>query len=206
MIPPDIFTPENLLWTGKLALVLFLGFSMGLTMADIDLAPPLPLKHRSAWTHGPLIPLALWYLDHDDEWFRLFSLAFLPGFALHLCYDMFPKAWRSIACISLHPIPVRIPGVLSFFYMWIGAITALGVEIMLLETPQHTVTIIFILLGVGISFKKYINKEPGGWPWPLNNVEFLKHFAGLPPLLAMSGATVSAGVGVFFLKQYLENQ
>lgn len=199
MISPELLTPDNLLWAGKLALVLCVGFSLGLTMADIDLAPPLPLQHRSAWTHGPFIPLVLWYLDLNNEWLRLFSLAFLPGFALHLSYDMFPKAWKGIACISFYPLQGRLPGFLSFMYLWLGVIVALTVELLLLEQPQYILVILIVLLGVGISFKHYMHKEPGGWPWPLNHLGLPKSLASFPPLLMMilSGG-VAGGLVYYF--------
>lgn len=201
MIPTELLTPDNLLWAGRLALVLGLGFSLGLTMADIDLAPPLPLQHRSAWTHGPLIPLALWYFDQGNDWLRLFSLAFLPGFALHLSYDMFPKAWRSIACISFHPLPGRLPGILSFIYLWLGAIVALGVELLLLEQPRYIWVILIVLFGIGISFKHYTHKERGGWPWPLNKLGLPQSLASFPPLLMMALSGGVAVAGVFYLNQ-----
>lgn len=198
MIPAELLTPDGLLWMGKLALVLGMGFSLGLTMADIDLAPPLPLQHRSAWTHGPFIPLALLFLDQGNGWLRLFSLAFLPGFALHLSYDMFPKAWQGNACISFHPLPGRLSGFFSFMYLWLGAIVALGVEFLLLDHPHYIRMTLVILIGVGVSFKHYMHKEPGGWPWPLSKLRFLRGFAGLPPLLALAIAGVLAGVWVYY--------
>lgn len=201
MIPAELLTPEYLIWAAKLALVLGLGFSLGLTMADIDLAPPLPIRHRSFWTHGPLFPLLLWYLDQSNDWVRLFSLAFLPGFALHLSYDMFPKAWRGNACISFHPVPGHLPGILSFMYLWSGVIVALGVELLLLEHPRYILVILIVLLGVGISFKHYMHKEPGGWPWPLNKMGLPRSWASFPPLLVMFLGGLLAAAGVYYLNQ-----
>jgi hypothetical protein len=42
-----------------------IGFIIGLTFADIDLAPPLPLRHRSVWTHSPIIPFTGLYGSSD---------------------------------------------------------------------------------------------------------------------------------------------
>jgi hypothetical protein len=205
-MPAELLTSDNLLWAGKLTLVLGFGFSLGLTLADIDLAPPLPLKHRSAWTHGPFIPLALWYLNPGGDWYRLFSMAFLPGFALHLSYDMFPKAWQSIACISFHPLPGRLPGFLSFLYLWLGVITAIGLDFLLLEQSGYVLINLILLIGVGISFKHYMHKEPGGWPWPLNKLGLPKGLASVPPLLMLALGGGVAGVGVYYLNQVGFNQ
>ena len=99
---------------GFLALV---GTIIGGTFADIDLAPPLPVRHRSAWTHGPLIPfvLALLATQHIYGWW--FAVGFLPAFAYHLLADMAPKKWQGGAKISLFPLPGRLPAALSFLYL-----------------------------------------------------------------------------------------
>jgi len=38
------------------------GAAIGIKFADVDLWPRLRLKHRSAWTHGPLITWLVMYL------------------------------------------------------------------------------------------------------------------------------------------------
>ena len=45
-----------------IAVAFALGGVLGMTFADIDLAPPLPIRHRSAWTHGAWVALLLFLL------------------------------------------------------------------------------------------------------------------------------------------------
>ena len=155
--------------------LLWLGASLGLTFADIDLAPPLPLSHRSAWTHGVFIPLALLYISQGNPWARAFSLGFLPLYALHLAYDMFPRAWQSIACISLYPIPGRLPGWLSFLYLWVGLGAALWAWLALAPLWLEVGLVVALFLVYGAT---YAHKE-GGWPWN-----------SLGPLVSVVGAFI----------------
>jgi hypothetical protein len=104
------------------AFLLFVGLTIGATFADIDLAPPLPLRHRSVWTHGPLLPWLLvgWGLDlHPLAWW--FVVGFLPALTLHLLYDMFPRRWHGGATIKLFPLPGTLPAFLSFLFLAAGA-------------------------------------------------------------------------------------
>ena len=97
--------------------LIILGGIIGLTFSDIDLAPVFPLKHRSAWTHGPLIPMGLVYLlgMYPQLWW--FNAGFLPTFALHLAKDMFPRRWAGSAKINLHPVPLVLPALFSFLFL-----------------------------------------------------------------------------------------
>lgn len=95
------------------------GVMIGGTFADIDLAPPIPLRHRSAWTHGPLIPVLLLASHHPlAVWF---ALGFLPAYILHLLADMIPKKWRGGALVSWYPLGEwRMPAVLSLLWLALG--------------------------------------------------------------------------------------
>ena len=102
----------------------FLGVTIGGTFADIDLAPPLPISHRSFWTHGLLVPLALaWVMDYHPLVFW-FALGFLPAYAIHLAHDMFPKRWHGGAKIKLFPIPLTLPALFSFLWLAAGTFWA----------------------------------------------------------------------------------
>src|SRR3989304_4054271 len=93
-----------------------LGAVIGMTFADVDLAPPLPVKHRSAWTHGPLVPWGLVYLTGMYPWLWWFSVGFLPAFSIQLIADMFPKGWHGSAKINLFPLPLALPALFSFLF------------------------------------------------------------------------------------------
>lgn len=107
----------------NIALVV-LGAIIGGTFADIDLAPPLPIRHRSFWTHGLLIPLGLGYLMPYHPLLFWFALGFLPAFALHLLADCFPKRWHGGAKIKLFPIPGSLPALFSFIWIFLGMVWA----------------------------------------------------------------------------------
>lgn len=102
------------------AFMTFLGAIIGATFADIDLAPPLPLKHRSAWTHGPLVPMAITWLVTSRPDFWWFGVGFLLTFAFHLLADMFPRMWHGSAMINLYPISLSLPPLLSIIYLAAG--------------------------------------------------------------------------------------
>lgn len=149
-----------------------LGGVIGLTLADIDLAPPIPLKHRSWLTHGAWIPLAVMALPASPAWIALLG-GFLPAFALHLIYDMFPRRWSGVATISLYPIGNgRAPGWLSAVYMGASAFITLSL-LALLNINILMVTIITILLII-----VYSQKEKG--------VTALKKAGNIPPLAVYS--------------------
>jgi len=104
-------------------LMILAGLFLGGTLPDIDLAPPLPVKHRSLWTHGPFLPyLALWLAT--PYWLPFWS-AFLPALALHLFKDMFPRSWAGGALIKFYPLPGNFGPFLSFIYLG-GALAATG--------------------------------------------------------------------------------
>jgi hypothetical protein len=81
-----------------------IGFIIGLTFADIDLAPPLPLRHRSVWTHSPIIPFGLSLLVGVHPLAPWFLFGFLPAYMVHLIMDCFPKRWYGASKINLYPI------------------------------------------------------------------------------------------------------
>lgn len=104
------------------ALLAGLGAIIGMTFADIDLAPPLPLKHRSVWTHGPLIPWGIAVGVGMYPWLWPFALGFLASFAIHLLADMFPKSWHGSSMINCYPLKLSLPPLLSFLYLFSGVV------------------------------------------------------------------------------------
>jgi hypothetical protein len=98
-----------------------LGAMIGIKFADIDLAPPLPIRHRSAWTHGPLIAVLVLYLLGIYPNLYWLAVGFLPANAIHLLADMFPRNWKGGAMIKLHPIKKELAPALSFVWLGLGA-------------------------------------------------------------------------------------
>ncbi len=98
-----------------------IGAWIGLKFADIDLAPPLPFRHRSVWTHGPLIVWLVVYLVSLFPIGHWFAVGFLPMHAMHLIADMFPRNWNGGATIKLYPIKKDLAPILSFAWLGFGA-------------------------------------------------------------------------------------
>lgn len=103
------------------ALTVISGLAIGIKFADIDLAPVFGLRHRSAWTHGPLIAFLALYLLSLFPWLYWFFVGFLPGHAIHLLADMFPRNWKGGAMIKLHPIKKELAPIFSFLWLFAGA-------------------------------------------------------------------------------------
>ncbi len=78
------------------------GLWIGDWFPDIDQNTGL-LLHRSFVTHGPLIPflVAGFAFGTRTFQFRWFALGLSVGFALHLCFDLFPNGWSGFALISV---------------------------------------------------------------------------------------------------------
>ena len=111
--------------TMQLVFWIVIGGIVGLRLADIDLAPVLPIKHRSAWTHGPFLPvLALLLVTaYPAAWGACVS--FCAAHALHLLLDIFPRKWKGSSLINLYPVPLSLPPLLSFLYL-LASMTAAG--------------------------------------------------------------------------------
>lgn len=105
--------------------LLALGLLIGYPLPDLDLAPVLPLRHRSWLTHGAWLPLGVWWLALQYPEWRLLFLGLLCGLALHLLYDSAPKSWRGSAMVNLFPLPFSLPAWLSVVYIFSAACVAL---------------------------------------------------------------------------------
>jgi hypothetical protein len=127
------------------ALAFGLGGAVGMTFADIDLAPPLPLRHRSAWTHSALVALLLVLLREYTAVYW-FSVGFLPAHVFHLVRDMLPERWAAGAKISFYPLGNwRLRGALSFLWLLLGAVGSLVAWLWLaLSIPQRLPTVCII--------------------------------------------------------------
>lgn len=109
-------------------LLITFGAGIGIKFADIDLAPVLRLRHRSAWTHGPVAVWVVMYLLSlfPSVYLYWFIVGFLPAHAIHLFADMFPRNWKGGAMIKLHPIKKELAPVISFAWLGFGAYISAG--------------------------------------------------------------------------------
>lgn len=93
---------------------------IGRTLPDIDLAPVLPLRHRSAWTHGPLLPLAAWWAAQQWPAWWWPAVALCAGLAVHMIEDMWPRRWRGAALVNCYPLPYTMPPLMSWGWLLTG--------------------------------------------------------------------------------------
>ena len=120
----------------KYLLVLFVSLLAGINFPDLDLAL-IFLGHRSIITHGILVPFFIYrfltkYSDKPflskylskfltnkkikNDFLDYVYIGFLIGIAIHLCADIFPKAYIGFALIKL-PFWIPIGAPLSFIWM-----------------------------------------------------------------------------------------
>jgi len=114
------FAPQTRqdLWISSVGICL--GIAVGMTFADIDLhMPDWLLPHRALFTHGAVVPvcLAWWFWHFRQQTVRGLTIGFALAHAVHLSFDLFPKAWRGYALI--HVFTWALPPVLS--WAWVAA-------------------------------------------------------------------------------------
>ena len=109
---------------------LFISLLAGLQFPDFDLHIFAFLGHRSILTHGIIVPYFLYrFLNNrkiSNDVLDFVYIGFLLGIALHLCADLFPKAWIGFALIMFPPwIPMGAP--FSIIWMLSNLIIALWI-------------------------------------------------------------------------------
>jgi hypothetical protein len=103
-------------------LVAIIGAAIGITFADVDQVHALRLRHRSGWTHGPLVVWLLSFLltKYPVDLFYWFAVGFLPAHAIHLFADMFPRNWKGGALIYFNPLKTQLRPIFSFAFLALG--------------------------------------------------------------------------------------
>ena len=99
-------------------IALLLGLAFGERFPDIDQRTTL-LLHRSILTHGLLLPLLLFVVASRIQWMplRWLSMGVCLGVAVHLAFDLFPRAWIGFALVSI-PVYGWMPAPVS--WIWIA--------------------------------------------------------------------------------------
>ena len=71
------------------------------------------ITHRSVFTHGLILPSVLFGIASSARTLllRLFVIGFCLGAAVHLSYDLFPKAWQGFALIHLPMLGWTLPAI-----------------------------------------------------------------------------------------------
>ena len=112
---------------------LILSAYIGSRFPDIDQHTNL-LTHRSILTHGMLVPLALFLIVFrmKNNLVRDFVLIFMTAVAIHLCFDLFPRAWRGYALIHI-PNVGWTPAFVSQVWMFTSIVCCLYASISLIN-------------------------------------------------------------------------
>lgn len=139
------------------------GTSVGVTFADLDqeliLRKLFKLKHRSAFTHGPIPPLFLFLLTTIIQRIipTYFTIGFCAGNAIHLAFDSAPKKWHGVAKISWAPWGGRLGALGSWLWLIAGTSISLSLSLVLLNSIWEWRFMIIIIPYLFI--KTYNRKE-----------------------------------------------
>ena len=114
---------------------LVIGAKLGIKFADVDQRfPEWLLHHRALLTHGAIVPLLLASITAftQIQIIRGFTIGFCVTNAVHLSFDLFPKAWRGYALI--HFFDWSLPPVGSWLWIALGIIISLLIAYLLWRT------------------------------------------------------------------------
>lgn len=107
-------------------------FVLGLVAPDVDQRLPF-LTHRSLLTHGPWFAvLATWLAQkaRSRSAVLLIDGSFVIGLALHLAFDLFPKAWMGFALVHI-PFWGRLPAAASVCWLIISLVVSAACAVFL---------------------------------------------------------------------------
>ena len=116
-------------------------FVLGLVAPDVDQRLPF-LTHRSLLTHGPWFAvLATWLAQKArSRWLAqkarsrsavpLIDGSFVIGLALHLAFDLFPKAWMGFALVHI-PFWGRLPAAASVCWLIMSLVVSAACAVFL---------------------------------------------------------------------------
>jgi hypothetical protein len=122
-------------------LLLIVGIVVGLVLPDLDLRASF-LVHRSIVTHGLLLPALSYWVAR--RWERAASHLFAIGVALstavHLCFDLFPRAWTGYALIHI-PVYGRASPVLSWLWIAVSIVVCMYLALVLVRSLFDVVAV-----------------------------------------------------------------
>lgn len=128
------------------ALAFLLGISLGAGLPDLDLR--ILHTHRSIITHG-LPVFVLWWVARvaDRRDMRLFVIGFAIASAIHLSFDLFPRAWMGYALINI-PLIGNTHPVFSWVWIAVCIVVSFYVALALMDRLHDLVTALlgFILV------------------------------------------------------------
>ena len=126
------------------------GLALGEWFPDLDQRFHF-LTHRSILTHGLFIPLLLYSMCAGLKAtpLRLFVLGFSVGVAIHLGFDLFPRAWQGYALIH-SPILGRTHPIFSWVWIAVSMVCCLYLPMRLARTAIQGAALLLGALGLFI--------------------------------------------------------
>ncbi len=131
-------------------LTLAVGLVAGKEFPDLDQDVSF-LVHRSIFTHGLLLPVMLFSVAFAFKAtpVRLFAIGFSLGVAVHLSFDLFPKAWTGFALIHVPTVGWTYPAV-SWVWIALSIVVCLYAAMKLVRNGAQGVALVLGTLGVFI--------------------------------------------------------
>ena len=128
-------------------LSLLVGIALGEQFPDIDQGNSI-LVHRSIITHGPFLPLFLFLPASrlKPVPIRLFVMGISLGVAVHLSFDLFPKAWQGFALIHVPVVGWTYP-LVSWLWIALSIICCLYIAMRLAKSGLQGTALVFGMLG-----------------------------------------------------------
>lgn len=149
-------TPQSTVALSTSILGILVGMSIGIKFADIDLLfPEWFLYHRALLTHGLLVPVllawAVWRTRYQI--LRGITIGFCVTNAIHLSFDLFPRAWWGHALI--HIFVWAFPPWLSWLWIAVSIVVCLSIARFLMRTLPD-----ILMAGFGIvsGFLAYLHE------------------------------------------------
>lgn len=128
--------------------------SVGLFYPDLDLKMPL-FKHRSIVTHSPILSIILLYSMKQSDITRFFIVGFTMAVAIHLVFDLYPKAWQGFAMIDV-PFYGKLNRIFSKIALNLGVAISGGICFYLILEKYELFLFLFALV---FFFFMYSKKE-----------------------------------------------
>ena len=149
----------TLIWQPLSILALAVAAYIGLKLPDIDQQVGF-LLHRSIITHGPLFPLAAFFLGQiDNPLTRRFGTGICLGYSIHMAFDLFPQAWQGYALISI-PGYGWIPSVASWICIAATMLLCLALAVKL---ARHLGDVIIVVVALAAIFVFASGNEASFW-------------------------------------------
>jgi hypothetical protein len=141
--------------------LLLLALLLGLNLPDLDHQVSF-LRHRSILTHGFLVPLAVFLAVYKEKATtpRFLSMGFSLAAVIHLCFDLFPRAWTGFALITI-PLWGRSSALFSWLWISVSIIVCLYLTFILIRT---LVDVLVAFGSLALAFAFYASTEAVFWP------------------------------------------